>query len=64
VSGFGHCITTKPAPASLSGRSAARHPDLIASQDQAHPADRERAASQRHLEFCATLPAGDAGASP
>jgi len=37
---------------------------LIAPQDQAHPTDRERAASQRHLEFCATVPAGDAGASP
>jgi hypothetical protein len=65
VSGFGHCITTKPAPASLSGRSAARPFDLIALQDQEHPADREhRAASPRNLASVATLAAGIAGVSP
>jgi hypothetical protein len=37
VSGFGHCITTQPAPASLSATSAARPFDLFAPQDQAHP---------------------------
>jgi hypothetical protein len=48
----------------LSGRSAARHLDLIAPQDQAHTADREPAASRRHLEFFATPIAGIAGAAP
>jgi len=65
VSGFGHCITTKSAPASLSRRSAARHLELIALQDQWHPADRQQgAASLRLLDFVSILPAGDAGIAP